>query len=179
MTTNNHKEFLSNLQKTATLWGIRFAGTIDAEEAYSELLVQYAEALKDFDEKKGQNFNSFFYFYRQRALKNLFDEAHKWKSVGACLLDIDKFTAVLFSDEAKAVLHNVLAQVDLVQLSTDARKLLDFLMSTDIFENKTRKRTGWTGIVALAKDKLDWNYARAKKAVDDLRIFYNEYAYAC
>lgn len=173
MNDNFHREWDSRLKGIARNWSRKYSWVTE-DEAYSELLVWYAEACNNYDEGKG-SFNTYFHFFMHRAYHKLYEQWHNDNYMAEW--DLDSVMQVE-STEAEKALHVLLVDLDKVYLSKDAQKLLHFILTTDLLSGSKHNRIGQHTVMVKAHDLLNWSYTRSKRALDTLKAFYGERAIA-
>ena len=173
MNNDFHREWNSRLKGIAHNWSKKYAW-IAEDEAYSELLVWYAEACSNYDESKGK-FGTYFYFFMHRAYKNLAEQWHN--DNGMAEWDLDTILDVE-SRVAEKAIHQLLIDLDKVYLSKDAQALLHFILTTDLTADSKHNRVGANTVMVKAHEQLNWTYTRSKKALEALKVFYGERAIA-
>lgn len=158
------------LPRMAKKWA--HAYSIDEEEAYSELLVAYAEALESYDESRA-SFSAYFYFFRGRALHTLLAENNKWKEYAS----IEGKSLDLYLQDTDKIVH-LINEMDKVALNKDSLAMLEFIFNHNFVTNKERARVGKETVYREITSTLNWTWERAKKAMAGLQEFYGERAFA-
>lgn len=173
MNDDFHRDWDNRLRGIAHNWSRKYVW-LDEEEAYSELLVWYAKACLNYNTSKG-TFQSFFYYYMRKAYKALKD---LWLNENY-MADWDLETCLDLEDEtAEVALHNMLIELDKTYLTEDAKKLLHFIMTTDLTADKKHNRVGKHTVLDKAYKIMGWSYKRSREAIDTLSVFYGERAVA-
>lgn len=173
MDMNFYREWDSRLKGIAHNWSLH-CKWLPEDEAYSELILWFAEALHNYSESKGA-FGTFFYYYQLKAYKQL---KSQWRNKNRMAhWDIEKALDVEDSKAIDAV-HIMLIELDKVFLSKDAQELLKFILTTDLTADSKHKRVGYNTVLNKAAEIMSWPYKRSRKALNALKEFYGERAIA-
>lgn len=173
MNDDFHRDWDNRLRGIAHNWSHKYSW-LDEDEAYSELLVWYAKACINYKASKG-SFSTFFYYYQYKAFTAL---ELQWRNDNY-MADWDIDSCFDLEDEtAEAAIHHMLVELDKIHLSEDAKKLLHFIMTTDLTADKKHKRVGKHTVLDKAYKIMGWSYKRSREAIDTLRVFYGERAVA-
>ena len=173
-----HEKWISTLEATAHAWEEKYVG-IDAEEAFSELLVAYAEALEKHEEGRGNKFASTFFWFQRKALAGLLEERDKQMkygtvmSVDECLdEDDDRYGSELLIDPIDHI-GRAIDELSAVELNADVKAVLDYYLLHEVQTDKYNK----VGAATIARDiseHLGWGYRRARRAGEALLKWWSE-----
>ena len=166
---------MNYLRATANTWQTKYH--IDADEAYSELLVEYTIAVQKYNADSDIKFDTFFYNYRKKALNILINESRVWKGAGVFLVYLDDISN-LPQDTMKTALDSLMLRLSSVTLSKDAQRMLEFILNTDLIGDRNNSRVGKITVLDKANELLGISYNKGRKILEELSQFYKEYCFA-
>lgn len=174
-TNQFHETWMNYLKATAKTWWAKYH--IDADEAYSELLVEYAIAVQKYNANSGIKFDTFFYSYRKKALNKLITEAKNWKGDGIFLVCMDDVSE-LSKDTMKSIIDGLLLRLSSVTLSRDAQRMLNVILNEDLIGDRNNSRIGKITVLDKANEVLGISYNRGRELLKEIDQFYKEYCIA-
>jgi len=171
-----HEEWNKALKRIAYSWQVKYHG-IDAEEAYSELLVAYAEALACPKKNEDCSFDTIFTYYKKKAIRNLLNRRDKDINFHT-YMDVDVMGGVFTSSHTEKALRDILFEMDAVELDSDTQEVLAYILSDEWEKKDHAANTKMKTVIKDMHEEKGWTYSRAREAVGNLRNFYMEFANA-
>lgn len=164
-----HEEWLVALKGTANRWHHKYP-FLEEDELYSELLVAYAKALT-IPLNEGVKFDTIMTWQKRSVLQAFLREAWKPKNHGYTVCSYEEMVDEGMDIE---VVHEILSEVDDIQLDEEALKVLEYMMEHEIVcDNRNRKRVG---VATVARDVVrnieGISYRGVCRALERLRTAY-------
>ena len=170
-----HEEWNRALEKIAYSWQIKYG--IDHEEAYSELLVAYAQALACPKKNENVAFDTIFTYYKKAAMKNLLRFKDRDRDYHT-YMDVDVMSECFTSSHAEQALKEIIFEMDCVTLSDDALEVLNYILSDEWEQKGHAANMKMKTVIKDMHEDRGWAYSRARNAVGALKNFYMEFVSA-
>lgn len=170
-TRKEHEMWFSRLRGIAVKWSHEYS-CIDEDEAYSELMCSYGEAIVRYDPDRDVKFENFFYFYRKKA----FDRLMGNRVLDTSLDNLEDDSCMLRDDRMEEAFRYIILKMDVEGMMDDVRVVLAYLMEKGLV-----KANGGMGCYSVAQELqkfMNWSYNRSLKAAKALRSIYREYRFA-